>query len=101
MHLCPQKQGWQHPKLQKKREQGHDVGGWKEVARTLLSTSFPGASCCPGLCYNQAPVPGEGLEFQGGIPGGCPLTMPLWLAVPEVPTVEGAVPMVLLLGSLL
>ena len=41
--------------------------------------------------------PGTGLWGGPGLARGhpreCPLTVPPWLAVPEVPTVEGAAPM--------
>lgn len=85
------------PKLRWERERRHDGGGRKEAARTLLSISFPKSLLLPwlrsALCYNQAQVPGEGPQWRGGTPRGCPLTMPPWLAVPEVPTVEEAAPM--------
>lgn len=76
---------------------------WKEAAGTLLSFSFPeGASCCPGsalLCATTRH--GEGPECRGSTPRRCALTMPPWLAVPEVPTAEVAAPMAPLPVSLL
>lgn len=79
---------------------GECVGtqGRKETAGILLILSFPGILLLPwlgsALCYNQARVlHREGPECGGSTPGGCALTMSPWLAVPEVPTAEGAAPM--------
>lgn len=79
---------------------GECVGtqGRKEAAGILLILSFPGCLLLPwlgsALCYNQARVlHREGPECGGSTPGGCALTMSPWLAVPEVPTAEGAAPM--------
>lgn len=77
-------------------EEGHDGRGQGEVTRTLRSISFSGSLLLPrlrSLRYSQAQVPGEAPKWRGGTPRGCPLTVPPWLAVPEVPTVEGAAPM--------
>lgn len=93
------------PKVAEEERAGTRQGRVERDGQDLAQHLIPQSLLLPwfrsALCYSQAQVPEEGLDFQGGIPRGCPLTMPLWLAVPEVPTVEGAVPMVLLLGSLL
>lgn len=83
------------------REWGHDEGGREATAKTLLSISIAGSFLLPSSDLLGTGIgPWGGPRVLRGHPRGCPLTMPPWLAVLEVPNAEGAVPMALLPVSL-